>query len=163
VTRAAEPAAPADADPRIGQLQEQVKQLQALVPDQAAVMTHVGYHFGNLWVAIQHENWPLADFYQGEALNNIKWAVRAKPFRKAPDGTTIDLGGIAQAIENTQFAQLKKAIAARKKDEAMQAYTQTLQGCYACHVASGKPYLKPHPPADSEVRIINFDPDAKVP
>lgn len=159
---AAEPPKAVDPDARVLQLQDEVKRLQGIAPDQAAVMTHVGYHFTNLWFAIEQENWPLAEFYQGEALNNIKWAVRTKPFRKAPDGSTVDLGAIAQAIENTQFADLKKAIAARQKDSCGVAYRQTLQGCYACHVASGKPYLKPHVPDAPEVHIINFDPNAKV-
>src|ERR1044071_3460995 len=69
-------------DLQIQQLQEQIKSLQGLVPDQAAVMTHVAYHFSNLFFAIEQENWPLADFYLGEARNNVKWAVRAKPIRK---------------------------------------------------------------------------------
>src|SRR6476659_887645 len=64
---------------QLAELQAQLKHLEGLVPDQAAVMTKVGYHFTNLYFAIDRQNWPLADFYLGEAQNNIDWAVRAKP------------------------------------------------------------------------------------
>src|SRR5262249_14122123 len=93
----ADAAKPAENDrqAQIEQLQAQIKRLEGLVPDQAAVMTKVGYHFTNLYVAIARENWALADFYLGEAQNNIDWAVRAKPVRKDSQGRDIDLAGIA--------------------------------------------------------------------
>jgi hypothetical protein len=147
----------------LGQLQAQVKHLESLVPDQAAVMTKVGYHFTNLYVAIERENWPLADFYLGEAQNNIDWAVRVRPMRKDPAGRDVDLGGIAESLKNTQLAGLKQAIAAKQKDRSLQLYDQTMTACYACHKASGKPYLRPQRPTEPEVKIINFDPNATLP
>ena len=154
--------APTDSAAEINQLREQVKHLEGLVPDQAAVMTKVGYHFTNLWIAVQHDNWSLADFYLGEVRNNVKWAVRAKPIRTVRAGT-LDLNGIADAIDNTQFADLKKAIDTKQKGQFVQLYEQTLTACYACHQASEKPYLRPRKPAEPEVKIINFDPTATWP
>ena len=147
----------------IAQLREQIKHLETLVPDQAAVMTKVAYHFTNLYVAVDKENWPLADFYLGEARNNIQWAVRAKPIRKDPQGRVIDLAAIAQALDNTQLTDLKNAIAAKDKPRTFALYEQTLNGCYGCHTASGKPYLHLQKPALPEVKIINFDPVAVAP
>jgi hypothetical protein len=155
-------AASADSAAEVNQLREQVKHLESLVPDQAAVMTKVAYHFTNLYFAAQRENWPLADFYLGEVRNNVKWAVRAKPIRTVRAGT-LDLNGIAQAIDATQFAELKKTIDARQKDLFNQAYEQTLTACYACHQASEKPYLRPQKPTEPEVKIVNFDPNAAWP
>lgn len=166
-TIAAPAAAPApaadDMRRQVERLQQQIKEMEGLVPDQAAVMTHVAYHFTNLYIAVQKENWPLADFYLSETMNNIKWAVRAKPIRKNAQGQDIDLAGIAQSIENTQFKDLKQAIAARDKEGAEKAYEVTLAACYACHTTSGKPYLKPRKPTEAEVRIINFDPEVATP
>lgn len=158
---ASEQAAAANAESE--KLREQFKKFDGLVPDQAAIMTHVGYHFTNLWFAIDQENWPLADFYLGEARANIKWAVRAKPIRKGPDGKEFDLGAIAQALDNTNLAGLKTAIDAKQKAQFAAQYTETLGMCYACHKASGKPYLRPQIPTSPEVRIINLDPNAKTP
>ena len=151
-------AAPVD-EPKeqIEQLRGQIKHLEELVPDQAAVMTKVGYHFTNLYIAVQKENWPLADFYLGETINNIKWAVRTKPIRKDAAGRDIDLGAIAQAVENTQFKDLKEAIAAKDKQRCAAVYDQTLAACYGCHTASGKPYLLLQKPSEAEVKIINFN------
>jgi hypothetical protein len=153
--------APAGTEAQIAQLREQIKQLESLVPDQAAVMTKVAYHFTNLYIAVEKENWPLADFYLGETRNNIKWAVRAKPIRKDPQGREIDLGAIAQAIDNTQLTDLKNAIAAKDKPRSLALYEQTLSGCYGCHTASGKPYLHLQKPTGAEVTIVNFDPKAQ--
>ena len=159
-TKAAPEAAPANDIP---QLRDQIKHLESLVPDQAAVMTKVAYHFTNLYIAIDKENWPLADFYLGEARNNIQWAVRTKPIRKDPLGRIIDLGAIAQALDNTQLTDLKNAIAAKDKLRTITLYEQTLNGCYGCHTASGKPFLHLQKPTLPEVKIINFDPAAVAP
>jgi hypothetical protein len=158
----ADPAAPAEPQRQVELLQKQVKSLEGLVPDQAAVMTHVGYHFSNLWFATEQENWPLADFYLSETRNNVKWAVRVKPIRKTAAGQ-LELEPIAQAIDNAQFTELKKAIAAHSKPDVQKLYDQTLTACYACHKASEKPYLRPQRPSRPEAPIINFDPRASSP
>lgn len=162
-TRAADPAKPDGTQAQVALLQAEVKRLQELVPDQAAVMTHVGYHYGNLWAALEAENWPLADFYLSETRNNIKWAVRTKPVRKDKAGKDIDLAAIAQALDNSQLADMKRAIDAKDKARCARLYDEALAGCYACHKASDKPYLRPRRPSAAEVRVINFDPNARSP
>ena len=140
IQAAPSPAQPAGADaPASGdQLRAEVKRLEGLLPDQAAVMTYVGYHFSNLWFALESENWPLADFYLNETQKNVRWAVRVKPIRKDSAGRDIDLAGIAQSIDNTQFADLKKAIAAKEKDLSVKFYQQSMEACYACHQGIGQ-------------------------
>jgi hypothetical protein len=92
----------------------------------------------------------------------VKWAVRARPFRK--NGPyTVDLGKIAEAIDNTQFTQMKQLIGKKDKRGCVVLYDETLASCYACHKASDKPYLRPRRPAAPEARAINFDPRAKEP
>jgi hypothetical protein len=153
----AKPQGPSSA--QVAELAAQVKHLEGLVPDQAAVMTKVGDHFTNLYFAIDRQNWPLADFYLGEAQNNIDWAVRVKPVRKDAAGRDVDLGGIAGSLKSTQLAQLKAAIAAKDVPKALAAYDQTLEACYACHKTSSKPYLRPKRPSEAEVKILLFDPE----
>jgi hypothetical protein len=145
------------------ELRAEIKKLQEIVPDQAAVMTHVGYHWSNLWFALEQENWPLADFYLSETRNNIKWAVRTKPFRKSSAGLVVDLGAIAEALDNTQLKQLREAIAAKDRKRSVKLYDEAMVGCYACHKASEKLYLIPQRPSAPEVRVLNFDPRAKGP
>ena len=125
-------------------------------------MTHVGSHWANLWFAVDQQNWPLADFYLSETRSNLKWAVRARPFRDTAAGK-IDLGAIAEGLDNAQLKQMKEAIAAKDKAQCVKLYDQTLEVCYSCHKASEKVYLRPHRPTAPETRMINFDPNAKVP
>jgi len=144
-------------------LKAHIQKLEGLVPDQAAVMSHLAYHFANLWFALDQENWPLADFYLAEVRSNLKWAVRAKPIRKDAAGKDLNIVPIAEAIDNTQFTQLKKAIDARDKSQCVKLYEDTLGACYACHKTSDKPYLRPQIPKIPEVPVINFDPKATSP
>ncbi len=153
-----------DAKAQIEQLQKDLKRVQELIPDQAAVMSHLSYHFTNLWFAADQENWPLADFYLSETRSNLKWAARAKPKRKDPDGKeTVDIVAIAESVDNGPFTKLKQAIAAKDKKTFAKVYGETLSACYACHKASYKPYLRPQMPTQPETRVINFDAKATTP
>jgi hypothetical protein len=151
-----------DAKSQVEQLRAEIKRLEGLAPDQAAVMSHLGYHWSNLWFAIDQENWPLADFYLSEVRSNLKWAIRIKPVRVV-DKEKVDLKSIGEAVDNTPLTQMKEAIAKKDRERCIKLYDDTLTGCYACHKASDKPYLRPRRPVAPEVRVINFDPKAKDP
>lgn len=143
--------------------QVELATLKGQLPDQAHAMADVGQHFANLWLAGQKQNWPLAKFYLDETRSHLNWAVRLKPVCKTASGQNIDLGGILQAVENTQLAEVRKAVEAMDAVKFGAAYRLTLEACYACHKASEKPYLRPQVPEQPESRMINFDPDAKWP
>lgn len=147
----------------IAELAAEVKALRELVPDQAHVMTDVGYHFTNLWFAGRAENWPLADFYLSETKSHLRWAVRVNPIRKDDAGRDINLPGILEAFENSQLTQMKKAVVEKDKTAFTIVYMQSLMMCYACHKAVDKPYLRPRIPTSPAVGIINFDPKAEGP
>lgn len=144
-------------------LQAELAALKGQLPDQAHAMADAGYHFSNLWFAGQKQNWPLAKFYLDETRSHLNWAVRLKPVRKTAAGLDVDLRGILQAVENTQLADVRKAVEGRNTDKFAAAYRLTLEACYACHKASEKPYLRPQVPEHPETRIINFDPAATWP
>jgi hypothetical protein len=139
------------------QLQARVNELEARVPNQAIVMTHVAYHFTNLWFAAKQHNWPLADFYLGEVRDNLKWAVRVHPVREGPAGE-VNVAGIAEAVDSTEFSKLAQAIHDKHNGAFVRAYDETLTACAACHQAIGKPYLRPQRPRSPDVHIIHFDP-----
>jgi len=143
-------------------LQARVNELEGRVPNQAIVMTHVAYHFTSLWFAAKHHNWPLADFYLGEVRDNLKWAARIHPVREGPAGE-VNVAGIADAVDNTEFSKLAQAIHEKRSDAFVRAYDETLIACAACHQAIGKPYLRPQRPTSPEVRVIHFDEAAGSP
>lgn len=136
-------------------LRAELEQLRARLPDQAHAMKDVGYHFTNLWFAAQAKNWPLARFYLDETRSHLRWAVRITPVRKTPGGE-LDLRVILDALERTVLAETQKAIDGRSPEAFSKAYQQTLAGCYSCHTAADKPYLRLRIPEHPEVRIVDF-------
>jgi hypothetical protein len=149
-------------DAEVAKLRSEVEQLRGRLPSQSHAMMDVGYHFANLWFAGQSKNWPLAQFYLDETRSHLRWAVRIVPVRRTSGGE-IDLRGLLEAVDQTSLAEVGKAIAGRDGDGFTAAYRQTLVGCYTCHKAADKPYLRPRIPEQPEARIINFDPAATWP
>src|SRR6266702_3768000 len=127
--------------------------------DQSHAMADVGYHFANLWFAADKQNWPLANYYLGETRSHLKWAVRLHPVRKTSAGTEVDLKGILDAIDNSFLAQIDKSIGNKDAAGFKTSYRQTLTGCYACHTACEKPYLRPQVPSAPTASILDFDPN----
>jgi hypothetical protein len=138
-------------------LRDEVARLKRLVPSQSHAMQDVGYHFTNLWFAAQKRNWPLAAFYLDETRSHLKWAVRIIPVRKAQAGP-VDLEAIREAVDSSTLAMIEQAIEAKDAARFEAAYKLALEGCYSCHKASEKPYLRPQIPTQPEVHIINFNP-----
>ena len=132
-------------------------------PDQSHAMVDVGYHFANLWFAADKENWPLAKYYLQETRSHLYWAVRLHPVRTTSTGSQVDLHGILQAIDNSFLTEIDSAITNRDAARFKAAYRQTMEGCYACHKACEKSFLRPQIPSAPSVSILNFDPNATWP
>jgi glucose/arabinose dehydrogenase len=126
------------------------------LPAKAQVMTDVGYHFANLWFAADKRNWPLAQYYLDETRSHLKLAVEIQPVRKTRAGTDVNLNGIGEAVDNTMLADVGKAIESKDTARFETAYRQTLVGCYACHTACEKPFLRLQVPGAPGASIINF-------
>lgn len=133
------------------------------LPDQSHAMADVGYHFASLWFAVDKQNWPLANYYLGETREHLKWAVRIHPVRKTSTGAEVNLNGILEAVDGGLLAEVGRAITNKDAVTFKAAYRQTLQGCYACHTACEKPYLRPQVPSAVGAPIIDFDPNSASP
>jgi hypothetical protein len=152
----------ADEAAEIARLKAEIEQIKGRLPSQSHAMMDVGYHFTNLWFAGQSKNWPLAQFYLNETRSHLRWAVRMIPVRRIPGGE-IDLRALLEAVDSTGLTEIGKAIADKNSEALAGAYRRTLEGCYTCHKASDKPYLRPRIPEQPESRIMNFDPAATWP
>jgi len=159
---ASAPVKPVDLTNEVAALRAEMEQLKGKVPDQSHAMKDVGYHFANLWFAGQRKNWPLAKFYLDETRSHLKWAVRIIPVRKTKAGE-VDLRGILEAVDNTMLSEIQNAIEKQDVKKFGDTYKLSLEGCYSCHKASEKPYLRPQIPQQPEARVINFDPEVKWP
>ena len=147
----------------VPRLEERINDLGVLLPGQGAVMTLVGYYFGNLWFAINAENWPLAEFYLHECRETLERAVDIKPIRQDPTGQDVDLVGMAEALDHTQFTQMDETIRARNKAGSISVYREAMIVCYSCHMSTGKPFLNLRIPATAPSFGIEFDPSAPTP
>jgi hypothetical protein len=75
----------------------------------------------------------------------------------------VDLKAILQAVDTSLLSEVGKAIDGKDLEKFTAAYRQSLEGCYSCHKASEKPYLRPQIPESPAAPIINFNPDATWP
>ena len=144
-------------------LPAEVARLKANAPSQSHTMSDVGYHWTNLWFAAEKKNWPLATFYFEETRQHILWTIRLRPVRKGADGKDVNLVPIFEGIDTSAFKAMAEAIEQQNAPAFTAAYRMTLEACYGCHKASGKPYLRPMIPAAPAQGIINFDPAATWP
>ena len=126
------------------------------LPDQAHAMQDAGYHFANLWHAAREENWPLANYYLLKTRASLEWAVRIQPTHKTKAGADVNLRGILDAVNNSLLAQVEQAIKDKNSAGFDMAYRQTLTGCYACHTACEKPFLRLQVPEAPGTAIIHF-------
>ncbi|MCL6503813.1 MAG: hypothetical protein K6T86_14110 [Pirellulales bacterium] len=140
-----------------------MERLKQLVPDQTRATQDVDYHFSNLWFAANQGHWPLAQFYLNETRSHLRWAVRIIPVRKDSAGREVKREDILQALENTPLKQLDAALQQQDRGEFLAAYEATLAGCYACHKAAGKPFLRPRLPERPASSMMAFDPHATWP
>lgn len=152
------PQAHAQASPPAAVATDPNKELAGRLPDQAHAMVDVGYHFANLWFAANQTNWPLANYYLGETRSHLKWAVQIHPVRQV-GSSQVDLRGISDAVDNTLLAGIGKTLEAKDLAGFKVAYRNTLEGCYACHTACQKPYLRPQIPEAPGAPIISFAPN----
>jgi hypothetical protein len=154
-SRVPAPAA-AQVDPQVS---TNVERLLKLVPSQSHAMADVGYHWTNLWFAGEQKNWPLAEFYFNESRSHIQWAIMIRPIRKDAENRDVDLQAIFNALDVSSFAGVKFAIAQKDSQKFAAAYKLALEGCYACHKASAKPFLRVTVPSAPAQGIVDFAPE----
>ena len=152
-----------DAADSLTSLRGDVARLKVNAPSQSHTMSDVGNHWTNLWFAAEKKNWPLAMFYFEEARAHIVWTIQLRPVRKAADGSDVNLLPIFQSIDTSAFKAVTDAIQAQDSTGFTAAYRESLAGCYGCHKASGKPYLRPQIPTAPVQTIINLDAAATWP
>ena len=147
--------------PDLAVMQADIAHLKEVVPSQSHSMTDVGFQFANLWFAGKQKNWPLADFFLNESRQHIVWTIRIRPVRKDAAGNPVDLKAIFDVISDGPLKKLTTSIQNKDEDQFTSAYKQMLNGCYGCHVASGKPFLRPVVPQTPPQTIISYEPEAE--
>jgi hypothetical protein len=137
-------------------MQADIAHLKEVVPSQSHTMTDVGFQFANLWFAGKQQNWPLAEFFLNESRQHIAWTIRIRPIRKDPAGNPVDIKAIFDTISDGPLKDLTQSIQNKSEVQFSDSYKQMLTACYSCHLASGKPFLRPVIPKSPPQSIISF-------
>jgi hypothetical protein len=142
----------------ISSLEQRLKEFSGQLPSQSHTMADVAYHFSNLWFAAKAKNWPLAEFYANETRSHLRWAVRVRPVRPLAGGGELRLADMLATIEQTTLKEVQDSVRAQDPKRFSAAYKEMLAGCYSCHVAAQKPYLRLHIPERPPETMVEFAP-----
>jgi hypothetical protein len=118
-------------------------------------MMQVAYNFNMLWFAGRAKNWPLAQFYYGDARGRLRLALRIQPVRRISSGD-LALQPLLDGLEKGAWAQLGEALAAKNVRQFESAYRATLVSCEGCHAAAEKPYLRLRVPRVPAEPMVDF-------
>lgn len=136
-------------------LRAEIEQLKGIAQGQSLAMMQVAYNFNMLWFAARAKNWPLAQFYYGDARGRLRLALRIQPVRKISTGD-LQLQPVLDALEKGPWAKLGETLAAKDVKQFEAAYRSTLLACQACHAAAEKPYLRLHVPKVPAEPMVDF-------
>jgi hypothetical protein len=142
----------------MARLEQQVRDLAALIPSQGHAMVDVAYHYGNLWFAARSGNWPLAQFYLNETRAKLRWAVRIRPVRPVAGAGELRLTELLETLEKSALQELQDAVTAKERSRFEAAYRGTLASCQGCHVASEKGFIRLRIPGRAPEPLIEFEP-----
>jgi hypothetical protein len=118
-------------------------------------MMQVAYNFNMLWFAARAKNWPLAQFYYGDARGRLRLALRVQSVRKISTGD-LQLQPLMDGLEKGIWATLGETIAAKDLKRFQSAYKATLGACQGCHTAAEKPYLRLKVPTTPAEPMVDF-------
>ena len=149
----AQTAPPGGNDPAA--LRAEVEHLRSIAQGQSLAMMQVAYNFNMLWFAGRARNWPLAQFYYGDARGRLRLALRIQPVRKVSGGD-LPLQPLLEGLEKGAWAKLGEALAARDVRQFEAAYKATLVACEGCHAAAEKPYLRLKVPKAPAEPLVDF-------
>jgi hypothetical protein len=114
-----------------GALAQPAGQPAAEPPEIGEIMIFQQLRHAKLWFAGKAGNWPLADYQVKELREGFETVSKYYPtFNDIPLATMID------AIRDTNFAELDKAVAAHDSAKFARAFDKLTQACNACHQAS---------------------------
>ena len=143
--------------PRVLTIPEEVQRMKDVVPSQSHLMASVGYHWTELWFAAERKEWELAASHLDEARSDINWMIRVHPTRPDAQGNPLDLRKTFDPIDAGAFTDVKQAIARKDAARFAATYRRSLEACYSCHKASGRPYLRPMIPTAPAPTGSTFD------
>lgn len=149
----AQSAASSNVDPAA--LRGDIERLNGIAQGQSLAMMQVAYNFNMLWFAARAKNWPLAQFYYGDARGRLRLALRIQPVRRISTGD-LALQPLLDGLEKGAWVRLGEALAAKSVKQFEAAYRDTLAFCEGCHAAAEKPWLRLKVPKAPAEPMVDF-------
>jgi hypothetical protein len=122
-------------------------------PEIGEIMMFQQLRHAKLWFAGQMNNWPLAAYEVKELREGFETVAKYYPtFNDVPLAQMID------AIRETNFAELDKAIAERDRGKFSRAFDGLTQACNACHQGNDLGFIAIRRPTAPPFSNQSFEP-----
>lgn len=139
----------------IAALKDRVDRIEAVLPGPGEVMSGIQVHFAKLRFAGAGINWDLARFELDEIEEGLRTVAALRP-----EENGVDLEGVVDAFEQTEFAAAIEAGDAKRFDRA---YMKAMTMCTSCHEETGRPFLVITVPSDPPVPNQRWAPSPASP
>ena len=122
-------------------------------PEIGEIMMFQQLRHAKLWFAGQMNNWPLAEYEVKELREGFETVAKYYPtFNGVPLAQMID------AIRDTNFADLDKAIADHDRNKFSRAFDGLTQACNACHQGNELGFIAIRRPTSPPFSNQSFEP-----
>ena len=122
-------------------------------PEIGEIMMFQQLRHAKLWFAGQMGNWPLAEYEVKELREGFETVSKYYPtFNNVPLAQMID------AIRDTNFAELDKAIADHDRGKFSRAFDGLTQACNACHQGNDLGFIAIRRPTSPPFSNQSFEP-----
>jgi hypothetical protein len=130
-----------------------LEQLAEIQPGLGTVMIEYGKRFAMVKMAADAGDWGMAQYQLKEAIEIQEVGETTRPGK----------AGMLASFEHSYLGSLDKAIKAKDKAAFDSAYSKAIDGCNACHVATGHPYVRFQMPQTSPEPFLKLAPSEPTP
>ncbi|MFQ5996321.1 MAG: hypothetical protein ACE5KP_01680 [Dehalococcoidales bacterium] len=125
-----------------------LEQLAEIQPGLGTVMQEYGHRFAMVKIAADAGDWGMAQYQLHEAVE----------IQEVGEATRPGKADMLSSFEHSYLDPLAKTIEAKDKAGFDTAYTQAIDGCNACHVATGHAYVRFQMPQTSPDPFLKLAP-----
>ena len=127
-------------------------QLAEIQPGMGTVMQEYGLRFAMVKMAAEAADWGMAQYQLHEAVE----------IQEVGEATRPDKAAMLSSFEHSYLDPLDTAIDEKDKAAFDIAYSQAIDGCNACHVATGHPFVRFQMPQTSPEPFLKLAPSDPV-
>jgi hypothetical protein len=129
-----------------GAMENRVNAIASIQPGLGVVMHEMGYRLTSAYWAANGGNWGLAQYELKELLEAQEVAEITRPQRAS----------MLKAFEDGYLAPLGKTIEKKDISQFNLRFSETVNGCNACHTALGYGFIRYHLPKQSTQEFLSF-------